>query len=162
VDCCDVGSVATPEAVIKDCPSCGERGRLVKPITLISLLPGGPPAPAERYRFCGTVGCDVAWFSQDTGHVVSTSQVPLRIGQKESAPDRALCYCFGYTAADMTTDVARTGTSGIPDVITEHCRRGEDRCPETNPQGACCLGNVRAALEDALANNLETLSCACG
>ena len=33
---------------------------------------------------------------------------------------------------------------GVTAAITERCRRGEDRCPETNPQGACCLGNVRA------------------
>ena len=59
-----------------------------------------------------------------------------------------LCYCFGYTAADIAAEIRADGATTIPDAITAHCRRGEDRCPETNPQGSCCLGNIRAAVTE--------------
>jgi len=121
----------------------------VKPVTLDSLVREGVERIDESYRFCPTPGCDVAWFSEATSHRIPVAASRVRIGQKETVADRSLCYCFGFSAADVATQVERTGTSTIPDVIAEHCRRGEDRCPETNPQGACCLGNVRAAMKSA-------------
>jgi hypothetical protein len=149
VDCCT--PEAAPPAAVTDCPACGARGRRVKPVTLDALVHVGTARKDASYRFCATVGCDVAWFGESTGHHIPVSASRVRIGQKETTPDRRLCYCFGYSAADVTEQVARTGTSTIPDAIAEHCRNGEDRCPETNPQGACCLGNVRAAMKSASA-----------
>jgi hypothetical protein len=133
-------------AAITDCPACGARGRRVKPITLDALIREGTERDDAPYRFCATPGCE-CWFGEATGHAIPVSASRVRIGQKETTADRKLCYCFGYSAADVAEQVARTGTTTIPDVIADHCRRGEDRCPETNPQGACCLGNVRAAMK---------------
>lgn len=147
MDCCT--PEAAPHAAVTDCPACGARGRRVKPVTLDALVRVGTERDDASYRFCATAGCDVAWFGESTGHPIPVSASRVRIGQKETSADRTLCYCFGYTAAEVAEQVGRTGTSTIPDVITDHCRRGEDRCPETNPQGACCLGNVRAAMKAA-------------
>jgi hypothetical protein len=33
---------------------------------------------------------------------------------------------------------------GIIEDIEEQCRQGLDRCEVANPQGRCCLGNVKA------------------
>src|SRR3989338_4491592 len=49
-----------------------------------------------------------------------------------------VCYCFNHTVEEIEAGVVRTGTSGIPDEITENCRKGLDRCEETNPPGPCC------------------------
>lgn len=147
MDCC-TPEAAVPAAVT-DCPACGARGRRVKPITLDALVREGTERDDASYRFCAKPGCEVAWFGESTGHRIPVSASRVRIGQKEVTADRTLCYCFGYSAADVSEQVARTGTSTIPEVIAEHCRQGEDRCPETNPQGACCLGNVRAAMKAA-------------
>lgn len=132
------------EQALVDCPACGQRGRKVKPVTLSSLAAAETTDAA--YRFCATAGCDVAWFGE-AGHRIPVSASRVAIGQKSTAPDRTLCYCFGHTAQDIEDEVAATGASTIPKRIADACKRGEDRCPETNPQGSCCLGNVHAALK---------------
>ncbi len=133
------------------CPACGQTGRKVKAITIASLARTSADTEGQTWRFCATPGCDVAWFSEESHQRITVSESRVRIGQKERAADRPLCYCFGYSEADVVSQVATTGTSTIPDDITERCRRGEDRCEQTNPQGACCLGNVRAAMKAAQA-----------
>jgi len=142
-----------------DCPSCGARGRRVPPVTLASLVTEGTPIGDGRYRFCRTQGCEVAYFSELGHPSIRVGSLRVRVGQKESAPDRPVCYCFGHSAADIVAEVQSTGGSTIPEVITERCHRGEQRCPETNPQGSCCLGNVRAVLAEAKAQPVEAPSC---
>ncbi len=152
MDCCVTDATCqTVRPALVECPECGARGRKVKPITLRSLLIDGVERRDEVYRFCATPGCPVVYFGEGTGDVVHRDALRVRVGQKETAADRPICYCFDFSAADVTAEVATTGSSTIPDRITEHCRRGEDRCPETNPQGSCCLGNVRAFVKEALA-----------
>jgi len=136
------------------CPSCGGEGRSVKPVTLESLVAdetrvrvGG----TDGFRFCAEPGCDVAYFHAQSGQTIVREEVRVPIGQKETSPGRTVCYCFGYTAAEVKEQVAATGTSVIPDEIGAKCKQGLDRCDETNPQGTCCLGNVRRVLRDAQA-----------
>lgn len=136
------------------CPSCGSKGRGVKPVTVESLVSEAARARAGRtdgFRCCAEPSCEVAYFHPETGDRFLRSDVAVRIGQKETTPSRPVCYCFNHSAAEIEADVARTGTSHIPDQITEKCRQGLDRCEETNPQGACCLGNVRHTLKEARA-----------
>lgn len=142
MDCCadDGAREVSPHLT---CPTCSGRGRKVAATTLDALLREGTTRGSEGYRFCPTVGCPTAYFGEATGHVIGVVSVAVRVGQKEDAPDRTLCYCFQFTAADVEQDAASAGGSTIVDEIKEHCRRGDDRCEVTNPQGACCLGNVR-------------------
>jgi len=153
VDCC-----APKPAATRACPSCGASGRRVKRATLDALVVDPPPASPD-HRFCAAPGCPVAYFS-DAG-TVPTSAVRVRIGQKETAADRPLCYCFGHAASDVVEEVRATGSSTIPARIAERCKRGEDRCAETNPQGSCCLGNVRVVLKQAQREAATVASC-CG
>lgn len=148
----------TSEQPIVDCPACGERGRKVKPVTIASLARETVERRDSGYRFCASVGCEVAWFS-DWGDCIPVSACRVAIGQKSTAADRTLCYCFGHTAKDLTDELAATGSSTLSQRIGEACRRGEDRCPEMNPQGSCCLGNVRAALQSVRSLPAETDDC---
>lgn len=136
------------------CPSCGKKGRSVKPITVKSLVADAARSHVDRtdgFRFCSEPSCDVAYFHPETDDRFSRSDVRVRIGQKETSPPRPICYCFDHTAEEIEDEVARTGSSRVVDEITQKCRQGLDRCEETNPQGACCLGNVRQTLKDAQA-----------
>ncbi len=74
----------------------------------------------------------------------------VRIGQKATASPRVVCYCFDHTIEEIEAEVVATGTSTIADAIGEKCKQGLDRCEETNPQGSCCLGNVRAVVKNLL------------
>ena len=130
MDCCST------EVVVDDlCPACHERGRAVKPVTIRAMAPDPQPT-SEGWRFCRSAACGVAYY-HPRGNTVPVSALPVRVGQKETAPDRPVCYCFGYSAQDIARDPHR-----VSEDIKERCRRGEDRCAETNPQGSCCLGNV--------------------
>lgn len=53
--------------------------------------------------------------------------------------------------------MARTGASIVPGSITEKCRQGLDRCEEMNPQGACCLGNVRQVVKAAMRDSASSV-----
>ena len=120
----------------------------MKPVTIESLVIEAARARVGRtdgFRFCGEPSCAVAYFHPETGDRFLRCDVKVRIGQKETTPPRPVCYCFDHTVEEIEDEVARTGSSRIPDQITEKCREGLDRCEETNPQGACCLGNVRRA-----------------
>jgi len=126
----------------------------VKPVTIESLVAESARSRVGRvegFRFCPDPSCDVAYFNPGTGQRFRRADVKVRIGQKETPPPRTVCYCFNHTVEEIEADVERTGTSLVPDEITEKCRRGLDRCEETNPQGACCLGNLRRVLKEAQA-----------
>lgn len=139
---------------MEDCPTCGVRGRRVKPVTVNSLATVPPTDSA--YRFCGSIGCTVAWYG-DEGHVVDVSECRVPIGQKSTAAGRTVCYCFNFSAADIQAAHEIDAVSAVAAEITAHCKRGEDRCPETNPQGSCCLGAVRALAKHAV----RAATCGC-
>ncbi len=136
--CCDT----RPEAPAGTCPSCGARGRAVGDVTLDALLLEPARRPPGPWRFCRTPDCEVVYFSGG-GDVLRSDALAVRVGIKERAPDRPICYCFGHSAADLAERPA------IRDEIKAACKRGEDRCPQTNPRGACCLGDVGAVIAAA-------------
>lgn len=136
------------------CPSCGHRGKPVQPITIESLVKQEARTGIGRtdgFRFCAEPACEVAYYHPVTGHKFVRAGVKVRIGQKETSSPRPLCYCFGHTVEEIEEDVRKQGSSPIPDQITQKCRQGLDRCEEANPQGSCCLGNVRQVLKTAQA-----------
>lgn len=140
-----------------NCPSCGQKGKTVKPVTLESLL---RPEANERltdstYRFCAADDCEIVYFGED-GTTFDKADLTVRVGCKETDAPRQVCYCFDYTVEDIEAQVAETGTSTIPEAITAECRAGRDRCEETNPKGSCCLGDVRAAMKRAQVGALVT------
>jgi len=143
------------------CPRCGElpgdctcKSKAVKATTVKALVTEEALARVgltEGFRFCFETDCDIVYFNPETGDRYLRQDVRVRVGQKETRPPRLVCYCFNHTVEDIEADVAQTGTSDIPDEITKQCRAGLDRCEVTNPQGSCCLGNVRKALTEAQA-----------
>lgn len=136
------------------CPECGTRGRKVEPVTLESLLIEDARADlngSSDFRFCKTELCEVVYYREGGAERFVSSDVRVPVFQKSADPSRIVCYCFEHRVADIEYDVARTGTSVVPEAITEKCRQGLDHCEELNPQGACCLGNVRQVVKAAMA-----------
>lgn len=134
----------TAETAVGTCPSCGERGRTVGRVTLDALV-RGHTIDGDAWSFCRSLGCPVAYYRG--AHVIGVDAVSVTIHQKSTDPSRPVCYCFGHSAEDIERDA----DGAIPADIKERCRNGEDRCPETNPQGSCCLGNVLAVRRDRVA-----------
>ena len=133
------------------CPLCGNKGKTVKRITIESLLTDeakGRVSSRDGFRFCPMRTCEVSYFHPQTGKRFLCRDVRVRIGQKQTQAPRPICYCFNHTIEEIEAEVAETGTSKIPDAITEKCRQGLARCEETNPQGSCCIADVRRALKE--------------
>lgn len=59
-----------------------------------------------------------------------------------------VCYCFSFTARQITDDFAEHGYSTIRAYIQEQVRAGRCRCATTNPSGRCCLGDVGRVIVD--------------
>ena len=102
------------------CPSSGSKGSPVSAVTIRSLVKDESRARAARldgFRFCPDPSCDVAYFRPETGDRFLKEDVLVRIGQKETSPPRPICYCFDHSVEEFEAEVARTGSSRVPDEI---------------------------------------------
>lgn len=132
------------------CPRCGATGRVVRAETIQAIL---SPDHADgllavERRFCGTRDCAVLYYGAD-GRVVEKGAASVRVGVKETDDPVPLCYCFGFSRAEVRRDVADRGDSDIPARITAEIRAGRCACEVKNPSGACCLGEVNKAVKEA-------------
>lgn len=127
------------------CPSCEQSGRRVSSTTVDAMLIGGAQATysGEAMRFCRTASCGVVYFEPAGTLRFGAEDMRVPVFQKSDDPKRLVCYCFRHTVRAVQDEADADGRSGITESITRRCRAGEDDCERTNPQGACCLGNVR-------------------
>jgi len=107
---------------------------------------------SESYRFCKSQACEVVYFGEREPTTFHRPDVRVPVFQKLTDPLRLVCYCFEHQVRDIEDEVRRTGASSIPDAIGEQCKAGLDHCEDMNPQGSCCLGNVRQVMKQAQAS----------
>jgi hypothetical protein len=98
------------------------------------------------YRFCADPRCDVVYFG-DNGSHFGTTDVRVPVWQKLPLGSRVVCYCFGESEASISAEIDRTGRSLAVERIREHITAGRCACDVRNPRGACCLGDVMAAVK---------------
>lgn len=126
------------------CPECGERGRRVGGITVAKLVSTmSALSLVGQAMFCATESCEVVYFDSKGARVVKAA-LRVQVFQKESDLSRLVCYCFEHSVAEVLAASRSDESNEVVDSIMAACRAGLDRCEETNPQGRCCLGNVRA------------------
>lgn len=134
------------------CPRCEEKGRKVDHSTPGALLRSEAKErlAAGEYRFCRNGSCDVVYFDETNDVTFLTGDLKVPVFQKSADPNRPVCYCFDHTVRSIQAEVAERGTSDVPDIIGKKCKAGLDDCEHNNPQGSCCLGNVRRVVKDAV------------
>ncbi len=128
------------------CPLNGKVGRRVETQTVKALLrlPLNVLRDVE-YRFCSDPACPVVYYSVDGAQTFTEADLRERVFQKHPEDVEVLvCYCFQYTVGEVRTRGAR-----IVDEITQGVQAGQCACDIRNPQGSCCLGNVRSLLSDS-------------
>ena len=141
-DCTPAGAMA--------CPTCGQwakpvPGQTIKALLLITLR----VVRDTPYFFCRTEGCPVVYFSGDGRQVVTRDQVRERVYQKEPQSAAVLiCYCFQHTVGHLRGGSADARTAILED-IERGVAAGQCACDLRNPQGSCCLGNVRRLIRTA-------------
>lgn len=116
----------------------------------------------EILRFCTSADCAVVYFGAAGGRF-DVGDVQVEVFQKSAAPGRLVCYCFEHSVADVEADATALEGPQLAALIAEKCRAGLDACVTKNPQGACCLGNVRQIAKGAggSVTPASTASC-CG
>ena len=131
------------------CPQGHHRGKPVQLITLKSLL---KPSALERldpqsdYRFCDTPECPVVYFSNQ-GAPFTTQDLKVPVFQKDEGEEIYVCYCFGWSRRRLQNELASTDPSTIIKIITDHIKVKRCGCEVNNPQGSCCLNNVKRVIQ---------------
>lgn len=133
---------------VKACPTCSRRGKRIDTLTVKALL--ALPLTHVRsveYGFCTTRDCSTVYYSADYLQRFGEDALRERVFQKHADDgDSLVCYCFRYTVRAIREQPEGVGESRILDSITAGIQAGQCACDVRNPQGSCCLGNVRAVL----------------
>lgn len=129
------------------CPVSGTPGRPVELQTVKALLTTWALARVTRsvHRFCPDPTCPVVYFTA-AGDTYVTADLRVPVWQKEPPGGRMLCYCFGENEAGICNEIRETGTSQVTERVRAHVEAGRCACEVRNPRGACCLGDVTAAV----------------
>jgi hypothetical protein len=137
-----------PAHVVNTCPECGKAGKAVQGQTVKGLLSVSLREVHNiQYLFCRTETCPVVYFSTDGDQYFTVEQVRERVYQKEpEVNDVLICYCFRRTVGELRA-VSREKHIAIVDDINTGINAGQCACDLRNPQGSCCLGNVRSKIK---------------
>jgi hypothetical protein len=151
VERCCAPPVAAKEAgavQTQHCPACGQKGKMVDRITPKAMLNVSLLALQDTaYLFCPTAACDVVYFSTDGRQLFTTEKIRVPVHQKEPGDERVpVCYCFRHSPATIRSELLATGQSTVIEEISAGIKAGHCACEIRNPQGSCCLGNVRAVV----------------
>ena len=140
------------ERVDKQCPRCGQTGRPVDTQTVKAMLATTLHAiRPTHYHFCQTVGCPIVYFAEDGQQSFVEEELRERVVQKHpDDEDMLLCYCFRHTPRSIRHEWAQTGHSTVVETITVGTQTGQCACEFRNPQGTCCLGNVRRFVQQMM------------
>lgn len=130
------------------CPNCRQPGKSIDTITLKALLavPLRELRPVE-FRFCRTPDCPTVYYSADGQQQFAEGALRERVQQKHpTADDVFVCYCFQHSPASIRAELLATGRTRVVEQITAGVKADQCACELRNPQGSCCLGNVRATI----------------
>lgn len=130
------------------CPVCGAKGKSVQGQTVKALLSVSLRAVQDvEHLFCKTQTCPVVYFSSGGEQTFCIEQIRERVYQKEpESGDVFICYCFRHTVEDIRTGSPESRKAIVDDINTG-INAGQCACNLRNPQGSCCLGNVRGLIK---------------
>lgn len=139
-----------PSRTVGVCPVCKEKGKPVQGQTVKALLAVSLRQVQEiEYLFCKTRSCPVVYFSTDGKQTFRTEAVRERVYQKEPEnPEVFVCCCFRYPVGDILA-ASSEANQAVLDDINSGIQSGQCACDLRNPQGSCCLGNVRELIKRA-------------
>ncbi len=132
------------------CPTNGAVGKKVDLQTVKAML--SIPLntlSAKSYRFCAGPNCSTVYYSEDGTQIFSEDDLRVRIYQKQAKDEEVpICYCFQHTKKSIRKEITESGKTTVLAEITAGIKAGQCACEIRNPQGSCCLGNVRTFLKD--------------
>jgi len=148
-DCCNSNQDTNQVNQTSICPNNGSKGKIVPTITLKSLLLPEALAslnPNQTYRFCASPDCEVVYFSDDQ-QTFTTKDLKVSVFQKNNKEPVPVCYCFGWTPKRIDYEIKTLGQTNAVEQITSHVQAKRCGCEVNNPQGSCCLENVKSIIK---------------
>jgi hypothetical protein len=132
--------------------ACPTNQQIGKPVDLLALkaLLALPltQLPSAEYYFCQAADCPTVYYSADGIFTFDEADLRERVFQKHPNDDDVLvCYCFRHSIGSIRKELEETSTSTVITAITAGIQAGQCACDIRNPQGSCCLGNVRAVVQ---------------
>ncbi len=131
-----------------DACKCGAPLRAVGAQTLCALVPQrtlNGLSSLDGFGFCDSPTCSVVYFRGVDSASIQADELDVLVFEKADEPTRLVCYCFGFTVADVTGP-GRDRPDAPDRTILANCRRGLANCAVKNPSGHCCMRNVRGLL----------------
>lgn len=130
------------------CPECKQKGKAVQKQTVKALISISLRSIQDaQYYFCRTQSCPVVYYSAEGISIFTTAQVRERVYQKEpDSGDVYVCYCFHHTVGEIR-NASREARELIIKDINTGIQTNQCACDLRNPQGSCCLGNVRSLMK---------------
>jgi hypothetical protein len=101
---------------------------------------------SSAHRFCPEPSCEIVYFDAESA-CYRKSDIRVPVWQKESFGHRMVCYCFGENESSIRTEMQQLGRSDSVERVRRHIEAGRCACEIRNPRGACCLGDVTAAVK---------------
>lgn len=155
-DCCIHKPVRPQTARGADpehCPACGQRGKSVNTLTIKALLNVTlETLRPVKYRFCESPDCPTVYFAEDgCSQTIGEDQLRVRVHQKH--PDNGdvpACYCFFHSPDSIRAELNARGYTDVIERVTALTKVDACACDIRNPQGSCCLGNLRRVVKAAM------------
>lgn len=137
-----------PTRKVNACSECGQTGKPIGAQTVKALLAVSLREIQDvSYLFCRTQTCPVVYFSADGEQTFTVEQVRERVYQKKpTLEDTFICYCFRHTVGELQAASMEDRLS-ILNGINIGINAGQCACNLRNPQGSCCLGNMRTMVK---------------
>ncbi|HBW38771.1 MAG: hypothetical protein VR66_07030 [Peptococcaceae bacterium BRH_c23] len=102
--------------------------------------------PSASYKMCINKACSVVYFSEKQ-EVFKTTDMKVEVYTKSDDEDCPVCYCFGWTKKRVIQEFEEKGKTTALEEITAHTKAGRCGCEVNNPEGSCCLGNMKRLID---------------
>lgn len=142
------------------CPLCGQKGKRVEGQTVKALLTISLRELREvTYLFCPSLDCAAVYFADDGEQVFTTADIRETVYQKAPELENTfVCYCFRHTVGEISQATNEAQLALLED-INVGIRSEQCACDLRNPQGSCCLGNVRSLIKRSINKVLAFKRC---
>ena len=133
-NCCTTNNRLPPRAT---CPVNGQMYPQVSRRAVLHQIrqPWRRDLTAKQFYFCDDPNCEVVYFG-DNHQVFLQHDMRQTVGQKSTAFNKPVCYCFDIRLTDLQTD---NDHIRLKSFVTEQTRSSTCDCEIRNPSGKCCL-----------------------
>lgn len=129
-----------------NCPECKNEGMKIQKITPRTLLK--PELKSKifdelDYKYCRNSECEIIYFSRDVNQTFNKNDIVKKATIKDHGLDVNVCYCFNHTRQSVLDEYKETGKTTVLEDVKAKMKDPGCFCETSNPQGNCCLSNIK-------------------